>query len=58
MDNPDDRVYKDGEEVPDPMGYWVIGGSELLRMLRRVKGGEDPDLVYAEEYANSEIEQQ
>lgn len=41
----------------DVMGWWVIDGESLLAMLKRVAEGEDPDLVYAEEYANSEIEQ-
>lgn len=45
------------EEETDPMGYWVIGGSELLRLLRLVEAGESPELVYAEAYANSQIEQ-
>jgi hypothetical protein len=27
-----------------------------MSMLYRVADGEDPDMVYAEEYANSEIE--
>lgn len=39
----------------DPLGWWVIGGSELLAILRRVAEGELPDLVYAETYANSEV---
>lgn len=38
------------------LGWWAISGDELLAMLRRVAAGEDPDLVYAEEYANSEHE--
>lgn len=40
----------------DTMGYWVISGSDLLTSLRRVKSGEDPDLVYAEMYANADHE--
>jgi hypothetical protein len=36
----------------DPV--WTIHGSNILDMLRRVEAGEDPDLVYAEEYANAE----
>jgi hypothetical protein len=39
-----------------PLGWWCISGEALLDMLRRVQAGEDPDLVYAEEYVNSEIE--
>ena len=38
------------------MGWWVVSGENLLDMLRRAHGGEDPDLIYAEEYANSEHE--
>jgi hypothetical protein len=34
----------------------VIGGSELLRLLRLVSEGNDPDMVYAEAYANADIE--
>lgn len=40
----------------DAMGWWVLSGDNLLAMLRRAHGGEDPDLIYAEEYANSEHE--
>lgn len=40
--------------MPETLGYHVISGEELLTMLRRVAAGEDPDLVYAEEYANAE----
>lgn len=36
------------------IGWWVISGDNLLAMLQRVHAGENPDLVYAEEYANSE----
>jgi hypothetical protein len=35
---------------------WVLSGEELLVMLHRVADGEDPDMVYAEEYANAEHE--
>jgi len=35
------------------MGWWVISGEALLEMLRRARDGEDPDLIYAEEYANA-----
>ena len=38
------------------LGYWAISGEALLDMLRRAHDGEDPDLVYAEEYANSKHE--
>jgi hypothetical protein len=36
--------------------WWAIAGDELLTMLREVAAGEDPDVVYAEHYANSEHE--
>lgn len=37
-------------------GWWVIRGEEILAMLRRVEAGENPDLVFTEAYANSEVE--
>ena len=40
-------------ETPDPLGYWSISGSDLLRLLRLAHEGNDPDMVYAEAYANS-----
>ena len=39
-----------------PLGFHVISGEDLLRMLRRVADGESPDLVYAEEYVNADHE--
>lgn len=41
-------------EIAAPLGWHVISGERLLDMLRRVAGGENPDLVYAEEWANAE----
>jgi hypothetical protein len=41
----------------DALGWWSISGSDLIDMLRRTHAGEDPDLVYAEAYANSDVEQ-
>lgn len=35
------------------LGWHVISGEQLLAMLRRVHGNEDPDLVYVEEYVNA-----
>ncbi len=32
---------------------WILSGEILMETLRRVADGEDPDLVYAELYANS-----
>lgn len=43
-----------GPGLESALGWWAISGEALLDMLRRVASGEDPDLVYAEEYANSE----
>lgn len=57
--DPDDEPDEHDEEVTtddDRLGWWAISGAALLDMLRRVQQGEDPDLVYAEEYANSKIE--
>ena len=39
------------------LGWWAISGDDLLAALRRANSGEDPDLLYAEFYANSDIEQ-
>lgn len=36
--------------------WWTIYGEELMMLLRRAHAGEDPDLLYTEAYANSEIE--
>ena len=36
------------------MSWWTISEEAIRDMLRRVADGEDPDMVYAEEYANSE----
>lgn len=36
--------------------WHVIDSDRLLQMLRRVEAGEDPDMVYLEEYANAEHE--
>lgn len=36
--------------------WWAISGEDLMAMLRQVAEGEDPDIVYAEHYANSEVE--
>lgn len=44
------------ESAPAPLGWWAISGETLLDMLRRAAAGEDPDLIYAEEYVNSDHE--
>jgi hypothetical protein len=41
---------------PDDLGWWVIHGEELLAGLQRAAEGEDPVAVYAELYANSDVE--
>jgi hypothetical protein len=38
------------------LGWWVISGESIMDMLWRAFAGEDPDLIYAEHYANSEVE--
>ena len=43
-------------DEPAPLGWWSISGEGLLDMMRRCANGEDPDHVYAEEYANSDRE--
>lgn len=40
------------------LGWWIIHGSNLLTALHMVAQGDDPDLVYAELYANAEIDDQ
>jgi len=42
--------------VPPPVTqpWHVISSEDLLAMLRRCHAGEDPDLVYIEEYANAD----
>lgn len=41
----------------DELGWWTISGADLLAALYRVHIGEDPDIVYAELYANSQHEE-
>ena len=36
------------------LGWHVIHGDDLLASLRRVSAGEDPDIIYAELWANAE----
>lgn len=38
------------------LGWWFIHGDNFLAALHAVAEGEDPDLIYAELYANAEIE--
>lgn len=37
------------------LGWWTISGEALLDLLKRAHAGEDPDLLYAEEYANADV---
>lgn len=39
------------------LNWWVISGDDLLAALKRAHSGKDPDLLYAELYANSDVEQ-
>ena len=43
--------------MSDCLGWWAISGEALMDALHRVADGEDPDLIYAELYANSETEE-
>lgn len=56
----DQRMLHSGSQTPgetmSDLGWWTISGEALLDLLRRAHAGEDPDLLYAEEYANAEIE--
>lgn len=36
------------------LGWWCISGEAMMDMLRRAHAGEDPEMVYVEQYANSE----
>ena len=38
-------------------GWWTISGDTLIDALRRAHAGEDPELLYAEYYANTEEDQ-
>lgn len=38
-----------------PLGWWAISGAAFLDALRRAHAGEDPDSLYAEHYANSDV---
>lgn len=37
--------------------WCAIHGEDLMGMLRRAHDGEDPDMIFAEFYANSDQEQ-
>ena len=40
-------------EPAKDLGYHTMSGEYFLQALRRCYQGEDPDMVYAEMYANS-----
>lgn len=46
----------ENEPAAPTLGWWCISGEALLDLLRRAQAGEDADLLYAEHYANSQIE--
>lgn len=38
------------------LGFWTLSGEDLLDVLTRAYHGENPNMIYAEMYANSDIE--
>jgi hypothetical protein len=44
--------------MDNDLGWWIIHGDNFLTALHMVAQGDDPDLVYAELYANAEIDDQ
>ena len=43
-------------EATKDLGWWTISGEALLETLKTVADGDNPDVVYAELYANAERE--
>lgn len=37
-------------------GWWTLSGDDFLAAMKRAHAGEDPEMIYAEYYANSVIE--
>ena len=37
------------------MGWWIIHADEIIEMLRAVANGDSPDIVFAELWANGQI---
>ncbi len=37
-------------------GWWTMSGECFIEALRQAHAGEDPEMVYAEWYANSDVE--
>lgn len=46
----------DPSDAEDRLGWWTISGIDFLRALHLVHDGADPDVIYAEYYANSDHE--
>jgi hypothetical protein len=40
--------------VASDLGWWAISGDDLLAALKRAHAGDNPDILYAELYANSD----
>jgi hypothetical protein len=38
------------------LGWWTLSGEDLMHALHRAYEGENPEIIYAEMYANSVIE--
>lgn len=43
-------------DKPAELGWWVIHGEELMDALKRAHAGEEPGIIYAELYVNSDSE--
>ena len=41
----------------ESLGWHVISGERLMELLRRAHDGENPDLIYIEEYVNADREE-
>jgi hypothetical protein len=39
------------------MAWWVIEDVQLQEALKRAHAGEDPEVLYVELYANSDVDQ-
>lgn len=49
-------MLKRNEPEINGLGWWTISGEALMEIANRCYNGEHPSVVYAEFYANSEIE--
>jgi hypothetical protein len=43
--------------MSNPLGWWAISGEAIIDGLRRAHDGENPDVLYAELYANSRTDE-